>query len=467
MPVKKCIRTFEDLVNEAFTLRKGQTLHIIKHLQKYLKRSKYETRPLNRALQAVFGPSRLMFGRRDSTSATPLNVAVTAASGTAGRGYILSNYNTRTSPNIPRCQRYRPERAEDELETWEAYVLKDVIIPSNWLTFHRARSTSAAIGFFKPYKRDHLKILPPEFTDGGLFQNNPIQVALEESRSLAKSRNQVLTPDLVLSVGTGLPKAYLNDKSYVRTATFEAQTADNPWFRVLFSVVDFQIKLNLDAEKRWRDQVAAEFGIKDRMHRINPWLGEDPPEMDDKECVSRISKVTAHDLVHDEDLHNKVLTTAGALAASSFYFAASKVLSERVGVLQVAGFIKCRLSGSESDIQGLGQFLSNCKSSFLIQSTPGHGEDIHVAVPRRSMAESGVFEDIALTIEVPGEEAETTIYLKLPGMLPNGQLHPISGFPRGLFRQDAASVSRKDPFRGEDSIADSAIEVPVRNKELE
>jgi hypothetical protein len=270
----------------------------------------------------------------------------------------------------------------------------------------------------------------------------------------------------VLSVGTGLPRSYLHYE-HPRYVVSETQTTERPWYRVLFSVVSFQIKLNLDAEKRWREQVRAEPEIKDRMYRINPWLGEDPPEMDDKDCVPRLSKVVAQDLLHEDKLRNKILKTASALAASSFYFTATRVISERVGVLQLSGLIKCRLSGSESDIRGLGKFLSQCHSSFLIQSIPEYRRDQQVAIPVHSMVEDGIFEEIDITIEVPGEEAETIISLKLPGLVVTGQLYPISGFPRGLFRQDATFVSRRNHSSRESSIADSGIVVPVVGKEME
>ena len=369
---------------------------------------------------------------------------------------------------------------------------------SGGLTDSRARSTSAAIGFFKPYKRKYYYILPPEFTDGGLFQNNPVQVALEESRSLAKSRNQGLTPDIILSVGTGLPREYLNNETPKNSAIEGPTTDRQSWYRVLFSVVSFQLKLNLDAEKRWREQLQAEPGIRDRMHRINPWLGVDPPAMDDRDCVPNLSKLVSHDLQNDENLRNQVVTTASALAASSFYFTASKILSERTGVMQLFGHIKCRLSGSESDIRGLGKFLSKCRSSFLVQSIPGYRKDMQVGIPVGAMVERGSFEDIDITIEVPGEDAQTIISLKLPGLVTTGQLYPISGFPRGLFRQDAALVSRRSHSQSRDnsiahrgsladsasiaerssiaenssiaeknSIADSGVMMPIRDNEIQ
>lgn len=120
MPVKECIVAFEALVQCAFTPRAGQKIQLIKQLQKYIKRSKYETRPLEDALKQVFAPEQPLFGQRTFPEADRLNVAVTATSSTGSLGYILSNYNTKTSSNIARCQRYRPESSWNELSAWEA-----------------------------------------------------------------------------------------------------------------------------------------------------------------------------------------------------------------------------------------------------------------------------------------------------------------------------------------------------------
>ena len=120
MTIQDCIVAFERLVDEAFTPRPGQSMHAIRHLEKYIKRSKYQTGPLEQALVDVFTPARPLFRQWQQESVRPLNVAVTAASGTAGQGYILSNYNTQTSSKISRCRRYRPENPVDELRVAEA-----------------------------------------------------------------------------------------------------------------------------------------------------------------------------------------------------------------------------------------------------------------------------------------------------------------------------------------------------------
>lgn len=57
--------------------------------------------------------------------------------------------------------------------------------------------------------------------------------------------------------------------------------------------------------------------------------------------------------------------------------------------------------------------------------------------------EHGISVGIDVVIEILGEEVETKISLKLPGMTPTGQLYLISGFPRCLFRADAANLSRQ------------------------
>ena len=288
-------------------------------------------------------------------------------------------------------------------------------------------------------------MLPPEFTDGGLFQNNPVQIALEESKSLAKTWNLVPTPDVVLSVGTGLPTSYVGTSTQQQppSNSTEVSSAHKSWYRVLFSVVSFQVKINLDAEKHWRDHIKYVPELRSRMHRINPYLGRDPPEMDDKDCVPELSKTVAHDLQNKRSLRNKVREAACALAASSFYFEVKDVLSERTGVLRLSGSIKCRLSGTGDDVRGLGTFLSGCNSSFLVQSIPQHNKDLEIAAPVQTMVRNGSFNMKAFVVEVPGEEVHTKISLKLPGMSPTGQLYPISGFPRCLFSQDAVLISQQ------------------------
>lgn len=87
-----CIQMFETLVLRAFTLRKGQALHGLRHLQMMVKKSCYETQPLEKALQEAFGDDDLI-ASSSTASSDRLKVAVTATSHAGTKSYILSNYN--------------------------------------------------------------------------------------------------------------------------------------------------------------------------------------------------------------------------------------------------------------------------------------------------------------------------------------------------------------------------------------
>jgi hypothetical protein len=119
---------FLALVTKAFTPRKGQSLHVIKHVQLLLKKSKYETRALVAALQEVFKPDSILFRPQANERVSRLKVAVTATSSSGSKSYVLSNYNTKNSGSGPGDRentslsyvRYRPNSPGDEIKVWEA-----------------------------------------------------------------------------------------------------------------------------------------------------------------------------------------------------------------------------------------------------------------------------------------------------------------------------------------------------------
>src|SRR5438552_1722541 len=62
----------------------------------------------------------------------------------------------------------------------------------------RARATSAAQTFFKPYVHEETM---RTYVDGVVVRNNPVRVAYEEDRKIWTS---TCRPDIIVSVGTGV-----------------------------------------------------------------------------------------------------------------------------------------------------------------------------------------------------------------------------------------------------------------------
>ena len=127
-PIEKCSELFRALVKQAFTLRSGQNIKGFRLVQIFVKKSRYETKPLQNALQHTFGSEEVLFDRIGKEHSRRLKVAVTTTSASGSKAYLLSNYNTKNTPSMqnresnttPSYQRLRTTRRGNEMLVWEA-----------------------------------------------------------------------------------------------------------------------------------------------------------------------------------------------------------------------------------------------------------------------------------------------------------------------------------------------------------
>ena len=85
----------------------------------FVKYSKYETRPLEKALQSAFESDLPLFRSSTFDDTERLKVAVTATSASGSKAYVLSNYNAPHSTGME-YSRLRPNASVDEFYVWEA-----------------------------------------------------------------------------------------------------------------------------------------------------------------------------------------------------------------------------------------------------------------------------------------------------------------------------------------------------------
>ncbi|KAI0433875.1 acyl transferase/acyl hydrolase/lysophospholipase [Xylaria sp. FL1042] len=440
--VEECIDHFKALVGNIFTPRKGQ-VHGFRHLQLLIQRSKYETKPIENPLQDALGDESL-FGNRLKNGSHRLKVAVTTVTDAGTQALVLSNYNatdsstsdTSSEKSKPKYRRYRPTRPEDELTAWEA-----------------ARATSAAPGFFMPFRKAcsaHVDCeVFPEMMDGAILHNNPIYVAIEEARRISDIQDQRPFPDLVLSVGTGLPK-YSRVEEDVPNLTSEknatipqrAVIRRKPGLvRTIFTMINYQIQLNMDSERRWAawsEPYLRDPYWKDRLYRLNPDLGEEPPAMDDMNKVNSLSNNVAGWIENHVEIQEKINEIACSLVASSFYFELDgKPVQAQDSSVRLCGFIRCRIPEEVQERGGLGAFFASCHSAvaFVVQnSANGTEADLRVEILIADRRERGVYNDLSVTFTIPNEIVETTIVLDLRGISRHRHMFNISGFPRQLMQ---------------------------------
>lgn len=256
--------------------------------------SKYETQPLQEALLEAFGENQYLFGgQRAETGAINAKVAVTATS-SAGTSILLANYNRLCSEKLP-YEFYRPERHIEELKTWEA-----------------ARATSATPTCFKALFHEASK---QTFWDGGVYNNNPINVA-ERERKLIWPELAKQEPDVVVSIGT----LFCGKTEKKRTT----KLGSSPKGILAGSVSVAKIASDhshttLDSQRTWEEFIQVR-GLarhdRGRYIRLNPELDIQPPRLDEVEQLSYLEEMTRF-LMGGE---YKLQRLARQLVATCFYF---------------------------------------------------------------------------------------------------------------------------------------------------
>lgn len=294
--VPECIEHFERLSRSGFTRRTGIGLPFIGFLVENYHHSKYETKSLECAMTQAFTDDQYLFGglRKSGFAESPLKVAVIATSLSARTPVVFANYNRACSDKLP-YNFQRAERTSLELKVWEA-----------------ARSTSAAPRYFRSF---HHEPTQKGYVDGGIYHNNPINVA-EQERKLLWPELEDSYPDIVLSLGTAYnAQLHRAESEKISSASKRGVISHGV---VLINLLKNHMATSLECEKIWDSFLlhlpkAVQFS---RFVRINPQLAGEVPEMDDVKELQSLQMKVRNFLRYDEQVRKVSLQ----LLATTFYF---------------------------------------------------------------------------------------------------------------------------------------------------
>lgn len=168
------------------------------------------------------------------------------------------------------------------------------------------------------------------FQDGGLKNNNPISLAVEEARLAWPSSPNI---DIAVSVGTGCS---------VKQAAREEWTLGfiPPSWRK--RCVD-SFESNLDSERLWQEYASKlETDKKERHHRLNVEFSTPLPPLDAVGKIADLDNMTI-EYFENEKARSQLQRAAEGLLASLFYLNLQKALRDPTGVYFVVGRVLCRL----------------------------------------------------------------------------------------------------------------------------
>jgi hypothetical protein len=184
-----------------------------------------------------------------------------------------------------------------------------------------AKATCAAPMYFSPFS----KAQSPIYWDGGLKNNNPSLLALQEAQELWP---EVRTehPDLLLSIGSGSPASETRPTPTSNPTRWQK-------FKNVFrhegmqslEVLKTTLLYNMDSEQLWRahfrEREAEGAPTRHHYRRLNPIysLPDVLPELDDLQALS--SGTLDNTVKSYVENHSTVIrSVAHRLIASSFYF---------------------------------------------------------------------------------------------------------------------------------------------------
>ena len=326
----------------------------------------------------------------------------------------------------------------------------------------RARGTSAAPSFFKPFQSKHNR---RGYLDGALYHNNPVRVA-DLERRLIWPDSESFPPDILLSIGTscnGVIRADRNHTNPHRQELGQRDTSKKSWtimpMSKIINILKSRVENILDAEMTWlgfmSDASRGDKDFKKRYRRINPNLGEDPPRFDEVKKLVYLRR-QMQQIVKYGEFQNQTRAIARQLVASSFYVEVlqnfntlisgmSFIPLDEIRLIFVAK-IQCKFSSASPEIRRLGEYFKNFTTKyfqpcFIIGEKNSTSEPLEIIITElviQKMIMNASFEVETIKISVANESAVTTITLSIS----DGEEFPISGFPRALFSQKGNGIQR-------------------------
>jgi predicted acylesterase/phospholipase RssA/energy-coupling factor transporter ATP-binding protein EcfA2 len=435
--VQESIKHLEEIWSKSFSKRWNLRSAGIGLLISPSNYSRYQSKPLETALQGHYGKQNLFGGLQDlsiqadnSFRTTKVAVSTTTTSGTVT---LLANYNLTTKDRTSH-QFHRAEKPQGEVKTWEA-----------------ARATSATPRIFTPYFH---KPTGQVFQSGAIYHNNPIDLGMREMRSIWPDTAEE-PPDLVLSIGTGYssaphrPPASPRSVSRRGTASYTKQRA---------KIALDHVQSTLNAEQTWRDFIQTEASaekLKDRYIRLNLPLPSSPPKMDDVVATEYLQEMTSSYCTRHR---YEIKSIADRLIATSFYFElkSTKVTDKVLLPITVTGNIHCRFAPGSEEIRALGEAFRKRSTDAYNQGVTDH-RMYFVILERwkekealkslidpyvvRKMMYDAQFSFGQVTFGLSDTLAETTISLCFADTSAP-IFYPLSGFPRRLAEEEQKSVSQ-------------------------
>ncbi|KAH8736463.1 hypothetical protein BGZ61DRAFT_527409 [Ilyonectria robusta] len=258
--------------------------------------------------------------------------------------------------------------------------------------FYKARATSAALPFFKPYEKPETKDI---YLDGALYHNCPVWVAHHEKRLIWPDESGDL-PDLLLSVGTGCHREGVRMGETVPSPSIrKAKAGKSPLLSQLYQTGSDRLGDILNCSRIWENFLTENAQLNSRLNpsgtqrhvRINPDLGASVPRLDDVSAIEDVERSVNRYFHQHQDL---VKQTAHRLIASTFFFQTEPDLIKVIGSeFHCQGRILCRFMNRSIELKSLGRFLQTCVSGdfepyFIIQEGGYSYNDVKFPCPRVS-----------------------------------------------------------------------------------
>ena len=181
-----------------------------------------------------------------------------------------------------------------------------------------------------------------ECRDGGLLENNPVQLAVDEARAVWGSS---ATIDMVLSIGCGWSLKPQNEPA----STFVLK----PWLAELFKT----LLATMNGYEKWKAfQRSTPQPLLDRCYRLNARFSKDEiePELDDVRAIDSMAKLAmSADFVYNDSSkpfapvlgafkQSTLEVTAQSLNASLYFFELDAI-TQQDDVSVIRGRVCCRL----------------------------------------------------------------------------------------------------------------------------